>query len=262
MEVLSKYPLALTIVFIFLAALVAILVRRLKRDRCLKSFNGDGVVLEDTQGNSVSGGLRVANTGLELLYRRDSAANDTNAEASYILYKHEFAKITAIVRPCGGISERRRRKRIDWLRRTRGPGLFQRAKRAAASVSKTLRDALLDIANMLFSAGHKVVPVAGVLKSQERYVSQMRQDLLNSFGTAYEPLIERHIGRRVVVELIKADRLFEYTGVLKDYTSDFVQLLDVSYSIGGQPAAEADVIFSRQYGIVRHLAERPLPDKP
>ena len=34
-------------------------------------------------------------------------------------------------------------------------------------------------------------------------------------GTSFEPLLERYIGHRVILELIKGDKLLKYSGVLK-----------------------------------------------
>jgi len=84
----------------------------------------------------------------------------------------------------------------------------------------------------------------------------MKQGLISSVGTAYEPLLERHIGRKVVLELVKGDKVFELAGVLKDYTSEFIELMDVDYSIDQSDAPrKADVVVLRSRGIVRHLGE-------
>ncbi|MHC4863817.1 MAG: hypothetical protein ACYTEX_07030, partial [Planctomycetota bacterium] len=69
-------------------------------------------------------------------------------------------------------------------------------------------------------------------------------------------LLERYIGRMVVLELIKGDKIIEYCGVLKEYTADFVEIMDVNYSgAENAPAKTADLIAFRKYAVVRHLAE-------
>jgi hypothetical protein len=84
----------------------------------------------------------------------------------------------------------------------------------------------------------------------------MKQELMGSVGTSYEPLLERHIGRKVVLELIKGDKIFEYPGVLKDYTSEFIEIMDVDYKAQeNPPAKKADIVVCRKYGLVRHLGE-------
>jgi len=256
LDFLSKNSLALTIAFIVLAAIVAALVRRLKRDRCLKSFAGDTVMLEDTEGKAVCGVLHVENTGLEVAYH-DKAANPSGLlETSYILYKHEYPKIVAVIRYHDRLDGPRRKQRQKELERTYHPSLARKLKRRTLSVFKTLRDSVLEVAAAVFSQARKAAPVAGMFKSQEKYVSQMREDLLASTGTAYEPLLEKRIGSKVIVELVKGDKLVEYGGILKDYTADFVQIMDAAYTRGQEDKpSTADVVFSRKYGVIRHLGQ-------
>ena len=95
-----------------------------------------------------------------------------------------------------------------------------------------------------------------MLTSQDKYVSKMKQELMGSVGTSFEPLLEKYIGRRVVLDLIKGDKIFNYSGVLKDYTANFIELMDVDYKAKeDRPARKADLVVLRKYGIVRHLAE-------
>jgi hypothetical protein len=64
------------------------------------------------------------------------------------------------------------------------------------------------------------------------------------------------IGKRVVLELSKAGKIFEYPGVLKDYTAEFIEVMDVDYRTKeDQPARKADMVILRKYGIIRHLGE-------
>jgi len=79
---------------------------------------------------------------------------------------------------------------------------------------------------------------------------------MGSAGTSFEPLLERYIGRRVVLELIKGEKIFKYSGVLKDYTAEFMEIMDIDYTVKeDQPARKADLVVSRKYGVVRHLGE-------
>ena len=69
-------------------------------------------------------------------------------------------------------------------------------------------------------------------------------------------LLERYIGKRIVLEISKGDRIHEFPGVLKDYTSEFIEVLDVDYKVKKEDVPKkADLVVRRQYGIVRHLAE-------
>ena len=84
----------------------------------------------------------------------------------------------------------------------------------------------------------------------------MKQQLMGSVGTSYEPLLERYIGRRVVLEMLKGDTVIEYSGVLKDYTADFIEIMDVDYKTAqNDESQKADMVVPRQYGLIRHLGE-------
>ncbi len=114
----------------------------------------------------------------------------------------------------------------------------------------------MEIVNLLVSQAKRATPAGAVLTSQDKYVSKMKQELMGSVGTSFEPLLEKYIGRRVTLDLIKGDEQFKYSGVLKDYTSNFIELMDVDYKAKkDQPARKADLVVLRKYGVVRHLAE-------
>ena len=58
------------------------------------------------------------------------------------------------------------------------------------------------------------------------------------------------------LELVKGAQVFQFPGVLKDYTSEFIELMDVDYRLGqSDQTRKADIVVLRNYGIVRHLAE-------
>jgi hypothetical protein len=246
---------AITIIFIVLATMVAAFVRRRKRDKCLKDFVGDLVSLEETDGKEVYGKLRVENTGLEFVYSEAYADEDGHDETSYVLYKFEYPKIQALIRYHEKLSDSGRKERERELKRTYHPTLVRRLKRRVQNVFKTVRDSVMEVVNMLMTAAKKATPAAGVLTGQDKYVSQMKQELMGSVGTSYEPLLERYIGHKVVLEVIKGDKIFEYCGVLKEYTAEFVEIMDVDYKAAEEAGRRADLVVPRKYGVVRHLGE-------
>ena len=248
--------LTITIIFIVLATFVGAFVKRRSRDRCLKDFSGYLVTLERTDGKSIWGKLRVENTGLEMVYENLHKDDQAHDEASYILYKPEYSNIGALVRFHDQLSSGDRSRRDSDLARTYHPGFFRRLGRKVKNVFKTIRDSIVEVVNVLISHAKKTTPSGAMLTSQDKYVSQMKQELISSVATAYEPLLERHIGRKVVLEQARSGKVFEFTGVLKDYTSEFIELMDVDYvTIGADGPRKADIVTLRTCGIIRHLAE-------
>lgn len=247
---------AITIVFIVLVTLVAAFIRRVKRDKCLKDFEDDVVTLEETTGKAIWGKLNVENTGLEFVYAEKRKDADGHDETSYVLYKNEFGNIQALIRYHEQLSEQGRKKRDKELKQTYHPSVVRRFERKTLNVFKTVRDSIVEVVNIFISHAKKAGPAAGVLTSQDKYVSKMKQELAGSVGTSFEPLLEKYIGHKVVLELIKGDKMLEYGGVLKEYTAEFVEIMDVDYKEKEeQTAKKADLVVPRKYGIVRHLGE-------
>lgn len=248
--------LTITIVFIILSTFVAAFIRGRKRDKCLRDFANYVVTLQDTSGKAIWGALTVENTGLELVYPTRHEDADGHIEASFILYKYEYGSIQALIRFHDQLTEKTAKKRLKDLKKTYHPGTLRRLRRKILNIFKTIRDSVMEVVNVLISHARKATPAGGVLTSQDKYVSQIKQELAGSVGTSYEPLLERYIGNLVVTELIRDDKIIEYSGVLKDYTADFIEMMDVQYSIEENGSArKADIIIPRKCGVVRHLGE-------
>jgi len=213
------------------------------------------VTLEQSTGKTVWGILNVENTGLEFVYPQKQKDKDGHEEASFILYKHEYTNIAALIRYHEQLSQANKKARETELKKTYHPGFFRRLKRKTTNVFKTLRDSVLEILNLLLSHAKKTAP-SGILTSQDKQVSAMKQELTGSIGASCEPLLEKHIGKKVVLELIRGDKISEYCGVLKDYTAGFIEIMDVDYKeCNDSNGKKADLVVSRKCGIVRHLGE-------
>ncbi|MCD6296825.1 MAG: hypothetical protein J7M30_06690 [Deltaproteobacteria bacterium] len=247
---------AITIIFIALVTIIGAFARRRSRDKCLIDFTRDPVIIETTDGKTIWGKLRVENTGLELLYEAEHKNEDGHMEMSYILYKQEYSSIRALLRNLDQLSEQGKKNRESELKRTYHPSFFRRMSRKTLNFFKTVRDSVMEVLNLLVSQVKKTTPAGQMLTSQDKYVSQLKQELIGSVGTSYEPLLERYIGHKVVLELIKDDKILEFAGVLKEYTIDFIEVMNVDYRLkDNQSTRKADIIVLRKYGIIRHKCE-------
>ena len=247
---------AITILFIIFVAGVAAFIRKRSRDKCLRDFEQNMVTLEDKSGKTIWGKLRVENTGLEFVYSEKNKDKDGHEEASYILYKYEYPNIQAVIRFHDKLSDKNKKAREQELKQTYHPGSWRRFKRRLLNVFRTVRDSVVEIVNLLISQAKKATPAGKVLGAQDKYVNQMKQELMESVGTSFEPLLERYIGNKVVLEMIKGDKIFEYSGVLKEYTADFIEIMDINYAVkDDEPMRKADVVVPRKLGLIRHLGE-------
>lgn len=249
-------PVFLTIVFIFLSGIVAALINGRKRDKCLKAFGGFMITLEDVGGKFVWGKLRVESTGMELLYAQSHADADGHIERSYMIYKYEYGNIGALIRYHDQLSEHNLKRRDAELKRTYHPSWWRRWRRKLMNIFRTIRDSVMEVSNVLLAQAKKTTAAGGLLSTQDKYVSQMKNEVIGSVDTSYEPLLEKYIGHRMVAEFLHKDEPVELVGVLKDYTADFIELLDVQYWVNnGEEKKNADIILPRKRAVVRHLAE-------
>jgi len=247
---------AITIIFIILATAVGAFVRKRSRDKCLRDFEQNMVTLEEKTGKTIWGKLRVENTGLEFIYPEKNKDKDGHEEASYILYKYEYPNIQAVIRFHDKLSEKNKNAREKELKKTYHPDFERRIKRRLLNVFKTVRDSIVEIVNLLISQAKKATPAGKVLGAQDKYVNQMKQELMGSVGTSFEPLLERYIGHKVVLEMIKGDKILEFSGVLKEYTADFIEIMDINYAVSDdEPKRKADIVVPRKLGLIRHLGE-------
>ena len=99
-------------------------------------------------------------------------------------------------------------------------------------------------------------PAGKVLQGQDKYTSTIQQQMLTTMGTSYEPMLEKGIGKKVILAVSSGDEKWEYSGILKDYTTEFITIMDTEYkSAVDEAPRKADIIVPRALGVVRHLGE-------
>jgi hypothetical protein len=105
------------------------------------------------------------------------------------------------------------------------------------------------------------------MKAQDRYLRQIGTEAISSAATSYDALLERQIGSRVVVEVIAPDKSKRFfTGVFKEYTSGFLEIMDVEtreefsidYSLSGQ-TSERGLSFSLAQERLAVSNQNPFP---
>lgn len=253
---LTLDPFTITIVFIILSAFIAALVKGRKKDKCLKHFKDHTVSIQLTGEKVIWGRLELENTGLELVYNDKHHDPEGHIETSFILYKNEFSELIAVAKYFKDLTEKQKKQRQRQLKKTYHPGILRRFGRWCMNIFRTLRDSFMEVINLFIARTQKAGGFGQVLSSQGKYVSQMKGELISSISTAYEPLLEKHIGKKVVFELASSGKPVEMIGILREYSAEFIELLDVQFSIDGQKLPEtADLIVPRSRAVVRHLGE-------
>lgn len=227
-EVLFDNALSITLLFVFISALIGTILKNLSIDKCLRHFDDFHVTLELTNSDLIWGELKMYNTGLELLYRDPRLDSSGHYETSFILYSSEYDHIQSICRYHGDLSPKGRRVREHDIRKTYQPTIFSRAVRWLRNLVNTFADAFSKALNLIIGQMKKVSPGSAILK-QDAHLTKIGTDIIGYAGNAYDSILERYIGEKVVVEVNYADHKEEFLGILKEYTSVFMELLNVQY---------------------------------
>ena len=248
--------LTITIIVIILTAIVGAFIKGRTKDKCLLSYANDLVTLLKTDGKAIWGRLHVESTGLEFRYVKEHQDADGHLETSYILYRHEYPSIQTVLRFHDELDEQCQKDRKRELEKIYHPTFLRRTNRKIANFFKTIRDSVMEVVNLVMDQAKKGGPAGAFLSSKDKYISQVKTEMAGAISTAFEPLYERHIGAKVVLEMDRDGKNHEYCGILKDYTSEFIEVMDVNFELDDKsPARLADIIVPRKAGQIRHMAE-------
>ena len=243
-EMLLNNVVGLSILVIFGAALLTAFLRSRATDRCLKDFHRFHVTLERKDGKHIWGTLRVYSSGLELIYREPRQDPSGHIEASYIVYGTQYAEIVrGLYRFHDELTPANQRRRRRSARRTYRPNVFRRLGRWTRNILNTLRDAVVQSMSVVVGQLKKTHPGSAILAGQGKPILGVGSEVIGVAGNAFDPILERYVGKRVVLQVQTADEVIEYPGILKDYTAKFLEVLNIPVLAHGhdvpQPPAAA-----------------------
>src|SRR5439155_19712712 len=224
----------LTLLVIFVTAVVTTVLSKRTRDKCLKFFSGYHVTLERMRGQTSWGTLRVFSSGVEIVFDHPYLYTRGRKKTSFLLYGNEIEpQLLCLLRYHDELSERAKNAREKQVRRTFNPGPLRRAWRGVRNVVNTLRDAFNAAIGAVVGQYQRTNPAtAGMLATQS---TTLGQTLLGRFANAYEPLLEQYIGQPVIVDV--ADPInpnhasVQYSGYLADYTQNFLAIFNVGHEL-------------------------------
>lgn len=266
--------LTITLLFVLISAFIVVILRKIKKDKCLKDFKKNTITLEKRDGKRVKGKLNVASTGLEFIYPQTLKDESGFCINSFLFYKTEYPMIQLLIRYIDDMTDKEKVEREKELKKTFHPSRFRRYSRKMANFFKTIKDSLLEIFNLVSNQWGKNTAAGMLMASQDKYVDKIKNELITTVDNSFEPLLEKYIGYRVILELNRGEKIDKYKGILKRYTGEFIELIDVDYvdlseyednvdsSISEKKDKEklivsekVDLVVPRRYGVVRGLAE-------
>jgi len=217
----------ITMLIILVGVMVGGFLNGQRKDRGLAAFEGYDVTLERLDGRLMWGKMSLETTGIELQYAAD-VQDEQHIETSYVLYKDEFPQIQAIYRYCDEMNSEQWERREREIERAFHPGFWQRLRRRSRNFMNLASESLSQAIGIIVG---QVRPRAGryITDASASYLGDLGKNIVGYVGTKYDPLLERYVGTQVVVEVTEGNTVYEHVGILKDYTADFLVILDVHY---------------------------------
>ncbi|BAM02295.1 hypothetical protein PSMK_01360 [Phycisphaera mikurensis NBRC 102666] len=247
----ADQALALTILVIFGGAILSAVLTQWRRDKCLKLLRGDHATVVRLDGGVLWGDLIVYPKALELTFDAPFVTTRGLVKSGVMLPEADVAGVHLVARSAAGLTPAEQRHRESQIRRTFRPGLLRRWLRTGRNLLNTLRDAFGKALSAILSAVTRN-PRAAALADQKAGVEGIGQQLIGAAGNAYDPLLEAHVGRPVVVKLRcpglskpEAPVAVDVPGYLVDYSDAWIAVFNVDHTplealtleaTAGQPA--------------------------
>jgi hypothetical protein len=254
-------PLLLTILVIFLTSVLATILQRRSRDVCLKKFHQDLVYCQLRNGKWVWGTLHVYSKSLEFVYPATHHDSEGHTEVSYIMFEDVLPQIQLIVRPLPPENTEEYhawRKELDRvIKRT----IWLTIRRPFRNIWNTLRDAFSQSIGLVVMQFRARNPVPLMAQADQKLTSTGQ--MLAMYGNnAYEPILEKYLGKSVVTEFLLNEKWIEQLGTLEEYSDKYLLLrnslphtaLPMPSQVSTKKAV--DIIFPRSAAVVRHLAQK------
>lgn len=253
---LVDWSFIITLVVIIGATLVGSYIRAARKDRCLTDFDGYHITVERKNGRVAWGDMHLVSTGFELVYRAD-VQDEGHMETSYIYYKDEYSDIQAIYRYARDLTEDLQKRRARSVEKSLHPGIFRRAMRSLRKFLSTASDSMSEALTLTLGRVRRK-GTALITDTSQSYIKDIGKDIIGYVGTNYDPLLEKFVGTRVVVEVVEDDEVHEHVGVLKEYSADFLEMLDVYYPLPQEITLKGDVDYQIADKVTINLEDRQL----
>ncbi len=248
-DVLLDNVFLLTLLFLFVSALATAILGARARDRCLKDLHSYRVMLEMENNKLIWGTLELYSTGLVLNYREPAIDSEGHMETSFIFYKDEWGNLKGLYRCADELAPGELERRQRAIRRTYQPSIYHRMSRRLQNLYNTLRDAVAQSIGLVIGQAKKAAPASEILTTQDKAITQIGNRVVGATATAYDPILERQIGKKVVVEVEQGGIREEYPGILKEYSANFLEVLSVTRPIEFKLPLPA----SGAFGEYRHI---------
>lgn len=234
----------LTLLVIFLATIGGAVLRRLAKDKCLKLLHDHHVTYLADASTPLWGDLVVSAQGLELEYDAAHVSRTGLVKTSFLVFPDEWKGMVALCRCEHGLTDAEKRARAAQVRRSFRPSLPRRLLRMLRNFFNMVRDAITKAFSLFVGRLAAAGTMGQAVGSRGKEVDELGKELVGTISNAYEPLLERHVGRPVVVRFKNpegaAAAFSEFPGYLVDYTEEFLAVFNVVHDVEEKFELEVD----------------------
>ncbi|MCG8419805.1 MAG: hypothetical protein MJE77_17870 [Proteobacteria bacterium] len=229
--VLADNAVGLTVTVIVVSAIAVALVRLRQRDKCLSLLDGYHVTYLGCHGGSLWGRLVVYSKGLEVVFDAIHTSRNGIEKSSALIYENDLLDCLALCRSVEALSDSEVNRRMRQIRTAFRPGRVRRGGRAVRNLVITLRDAFGKVLGAFLGQLSRESSVrARFLGAQKNQVTELGKVILGAAGNAYEPMLERHVGKPVVLQVkspvAKDQPIIEIPGFLAEYSDRYIAVFN------------------------------------
>lgn len=216
-----------SVIIIFFTALIGSYLQRKRRDGVLQELEGFQVTIKFKEQGTVWGKFKLFPKGMELLFSRAYQNRHTHKILSYIIFPNDIERIEAILRFHDELSPENKAQRLKEIDLAKNPRLFTRMARIMTNFLSAFHDAINESLGILISRV-KSTTGSSVLQSNDKKLQQLGANALNIVDhSSWDPILEYYLFKKVVLEIVDGSgKVMEYSGILKDYSSSWMAILD------------------------------------
>ena len=211
-----------TVLIIFFTALLSRIVQ--KQDRVLKSIKGFHITIVKRNGKRMWGVVKIYTNGMELLFTKPFQSSGGSWVDSYLFYQPDMDDVKLICRYHDELSPENQKTRIIEIEKVSKPGNLRRLLRKLRNFISNFQDAISETLSVFLNRFKS--NAAEIVKANEKRLKQVGTSAINAVSKEYDPILEYHINKKVVISVINGESKQEFTGYLGEYSIKWMALID------------------------------------
>jgi hypothetical protein len=222
---MAEHTFLFSMILVTTLTIFSTIMATLGRDNLLKSLAGQFVTIELKTNARYRGRLRVESAGVEVVAEK---ADEGPEKVSYLLRSDEYKNVHAFVRYHDFLTDREKEARTNEVDKVYHPSIGMRLRRRLRNIVNEMKRVASEAFKIVFGKVKDSFNITGGGQYSADVEKAGQEAITYATQATYDALIDKLIGTRVVA-WVNNDPKREDIGVLKDYTSQFIELLDVDY---------------------------------